>query len=59
VCRDGIWKAKAKMELNLARDMKNNKKGFFGCIDLKRQEKGSVPSVINEKGELTSSICRR
>ncbi|KAK4828960.1 hypothetical protein QYF61_001581 [Mycteria americana] len=28
VCRDGIRKAKAHLELNLARDVKNNKKGF-------------------------------
>ena len=28
MCRDSIRKAKTKMELNLARDVKNNKKGF-------------------------------
>ena len=27
-CRDGIRKAKAQMELNLARDVKNNMEGF-------------------------------
>jgi len=27
-CRDGIRKAKLQMEMNLAKDAKNNKKGF-------------------------------
>jgi len=29
MCRDGIRKAKELMKLNLARDAKNNKKGFY------------------------------
>ena len=29
MCRDGIKKAKAQMELNLMRYVKNNKKGFL------------------------------
>ena len=28
ICRDGIRKAKAQMELSLAKDAKNNRKGF-------------------------------
>jgi len=28
LCREGIRKAKAQLELNLARDAKNNNKGF-------------------------------
>jgi len=28
-CRDGIRKVKVQLELNLARDAKNNKKGFY------------------------------
>jgi len=31
MCRDGIRKAKAQMDLNLARDVKN-KKGFYRYI---------------------------
>ena len=42
-------KVKARMELNLVRDMKNKKKGFFRYIGEKRQAKESVPSLINEK----------
>jgi len=30
VCRDRIRKAKAQIELNLARDVKDNKKGSTG-----------------------------
>lgn len=37
VCRDGIRKAKAKLELNLARDMENHKMGFHRCGGQKRK----------------------
>ena len=36
VCRDRIRKAKAQMELNLSRDVKDNKKGFYGYIGRRR-----------------------
>ncbi|KAK4811350.1 hypothetical protein QYF61_027579 [Mycteria americana] len=42
-CRDGIRKAKAQMELNLARDIKSNKKGFFRYIGQQRKMKETVP----------------
>ena len=32
MCRDRIRKAKAQMELNLARDVKDNKKGFYRYV---------------------------
>lgn len=35
VCRDGIRKAKAKLELNLAGDVKNHKMGFHSCVGQK------------------------
>ena len=57
-CRDGIKKAKAQMELNLARDVKNNK-GFYRYIGRRRQAKESVPPVMNEKGELASSDMKK
>ena len=41
--RDGIRKAKAQLELNLARDAKNNKKGFYRYVSQKRKVKKSVP----------------
>ena len=33
--RDGIRKAKVQIELNLARDVKTKKKGFYGYISQK------------------------
>lgn len=40
--RVGVRKAKTQMELNLARNAKKNKEGFFRCIGQKRQAKESV-----------------
>ncbi|KFZ60398.1 hypothetical protein N338_05724, partial [Podiceps cristatus] len=54
-CRDGIRKAKAQMELSLARDVKNNKKGFYRYIGQKRQAKESIPPLVNGKGELAAT----
>jgi len=39
--RDGVRKAKGQLELNLARDAKNNK-GFYGYVRQKRKVKESV-----------------
>ena len=43
------------MELNLARDVKDNKKQFYRYIGRKRQAKESVPPLMKGKGELASS----
>ena len=43
LCRDGVKKAKAQLELNWARDAKNNKKGFYRYVSQKRKLKESVP----------------
>jgi len=43
LCRDGIRKAKVWLELNLARDAKNNKKGFYRYVSQKRKVKERVP----------------
>ena len=43
MCRNRIRKAKAQMELDLARDVKDNKKGFYRLIGRRRQAKESVP----------------
>lgn len=44
MCRNGVDKCNAHLELNLARDSKGNKKGFYGYISSKRQmrERGSL-----------------
>ena len=54
VCRDRIRKAKVQMELNLVRDVKDSKKGFYRYIDRKRQAKESVPHLMKGNGELAS-----
>ena len=55
LCRDKIRKVKAQVELNLVRDVKNNTEGFYRYISKRRQMKESVPSLLNEDGELASS----
>jgi len=55
MCRDRIRKAKTKMELNLARDVKDNKKGFYRYIGRRRQAKESIPHLIKGNGKLASS----
>ncbi|KFQ14520.1 hypothetical protein N330_10734, partial [Leptosomus discolor] len=39
LCRNGIRKAKVQLELNLARDAKNDKKGFYRYVSQKRKVK--------------------
>ena len=48
MCRDGIRKAKTLTELNFVRDTKNNKKGFYRYIGLKRKTRKSVEPLTNE-----------
>ena len=54
-CRDGIRKAKAQTELNFAREVKSNKKGFYRYTGQKKQVKESVPPLINGKRELATA----
>ena len=55
MCRDRIRKAKVQMELNLVRDVKDNKKGFYRYIGRRRQAKESVSPLMIGNGELASS----
>ncbi|KFR07567.1 hypothetical protein Y956_13278, partial [Nipponia nippon] len=55
LCKDGIRKAKAQLEPNLARDAKNNKKGFYRHINQKRKVKESVPPLMSRSGELMTT----
>jgi len=52
-CRDGIRKAKAQMQLYVARDVKN--KGFYRYISHKRQARVSISPLLNGKGELATT----
>jgi len=53
-CREAMRKAKAHLELNLARDVKDNKKGFFKYISSKRKTRDNVGLLLNEVGALAS-----
>jgi len=53
-CRDVTRKAKAHLELKLARDVKNNKKGFFNYISSKRKATDNVGLLLNEAGVLVT-----
>jgi len=57
-CRDGIRKAKEQMELNLARDVKN-KKRFYRNIGQKRDAKESLHPLLNERGELATTVVEK
>jgi len=48
VCRDATRKAKVHLELNLARDVKDNKEGFFNYISSKRKARDNVRPLLNE-----------
>jgi len=41
--RDEVSRVKVQLELNLARDSKNNKKGFYRYVNQKRKAKESIP----------------
>ena len=43
LCRERVRRAKLWLELNLTRDAKKNKKGFYGCVNQKRKVEESVP----------------
>ena len=53
-CRDVTRKAKVHLELNLARDVKDNKKGFFKYISRKRKTRENVGLLLNEVGALVT-----
>jgi len=55
LCRDGVRNAKAQLDLNLARDAKNNRKGFYRYVSQKRKVKESVPSLMSKTGKLVTT----
>ncbi|KAK4817803.1 hypothetical protein QYF61_027854 [Mycteria americana] len=52
--RDGVRKAKAQLELNMARDAKNSKKGFYRYVSQKRKVKESIPPLMSKTGKLVT-----
>nr|XP_048691935.1 uncharacterized protein LOC125630279 [Caretta caretta] len=53
-CRSEIRKAKSHLELQLARDVKSNKMGFFRYVSNKNKVKESVGPLLNEGGNLVT-----
>ncbi|CAM5102982.1 unnamed protein product [Eretmochelys imbricata] len=53
-CRSEIRKAKSHLELQLARGVKSNKKGFFRYVSNKKKVKESVGPLLNEGGNLVT-----
>jgi len=49
-CRDATRKAKVHLELNLARDVKDNEKSFFKYISSKWKTRDNVGPLLNEMG---------
>ena len=57
-CRDATRKAKAHLELKLARDVKN-KKGFFNSISSKRKARDNVGPLLDEAGVLVTEDAEK
>ncbi|CAM4690923.1 unnamed protein product [Lepidochelys kempii] len=53
-CRNDIRRAKSHLELQLARDVKSNKKCFFRYVGNKKKAKESVGPLLNEGGNLVT-----
>lgn len=54
-CRDDVRKAKAQMQLRLARDIKGKMKSIYCCISTKRLDKEKVGSVVSEVYDLVAA----
>ncbi|RMB93973.1 hypothetical protein DUI87_29559 [Hirundo rustica rustica] len=54
VCRDATRKAKAHLELSLAKDIKDKKKSFYEYISSKRKIKENVGPLLNPMGVLVT-----
>ncbi|GAB0203630.1 mitochondrial enolase superfamily member 1 [Grus japonensis] len=52
--RDQVRKVKALIELNLARDVKDNKKSFYRYVSNKRRMRENVGPLRNEMGDLVT-----
>jgi len=58
-CRNGTRKAKAHLELKLARDVKDNKKDFVNYISSKRKARDNVESLLNDVGVLVTEDAEK
>jgi len=58
-CRDATRKAKVHLELNLARNVKDNKKRFFKYIGSKWKTRDDVEPLLNEVGALVTEDAKK
>ncbi|KAK4809950.1 LOW QUALITY PROTEIN: hypothetical protein QYF61_002907 [Mycteria americana] len=59
VCRDAIRKAKAELELKLARDGKNYKKRFFRYVNNKQKQNENTGPLLNRRRELVTNNAEK
>ncbi|PKU35695.1 glycerol kinase [Limosa lapponica baueri] len=59
ICMDERRKAKASLELNLARDVKVKKKRFFKRIGGKRTARENVGLLLNETGAMVTEDAEK
>ncbi|KFP01038.1 hypothetical protein N300_09760, partial [Calypte anna] len=58
-CREAIRKAKASLELNLASQVKDNRKCFFKYIANKTNTRGNIGPLRNEMGALVTEDIKK
>jgi len=58
-CRNATRKAKVHLELNLARDVKDNEKSFFRYIINKQKSRDNVGPLLNEVGALVTEDAEK
>jgi len=54
-CKDEVRKAKDNLELNLGRNVKGNKKGFYKYMNSKGKTRENVSGLLNRAGELVTN----
>jgi len=58
-CREATRKAEAHLELNLSRDVKDNKKGFINYISSKQKTRENVGLLLNEVSALVTEDAEK
>ena len=58
-CRDAMRKTKVHLELNLARDVKDIKKGFFKYVSSKWKARDNVGPLLKKVGVLVTEDAEK
>jgi len=58
-CTCGVREAKAHLQLNMLRDMKGKKEGFYRSISSKRKTRGNTGLLLNRAGELVTKSTEK